>query len=142
MSSYGLAQKGRGGKKMEISKFLKYSFLIDGLVALVYGLWMLLIPKSHADLFTFPYEEFADRYIGALFLGFAIGNLLAYRASSWENVEFVVYMNLTFLIIGLIVGLYAIAVAIIPVVMFAQVALTAFLLLLFVYALYKAKMKK
>ena len=127
---------------MEISKFLKYSFLIDGLVALVYGLWMLLIPKSHADLFAFPYEEFADRYIGALFLGFAIGNLLAYGASSWENVEFVVYMNLTFLIIGLVVGLYAIAATIIPPIMIAQVALTAFLLLLFVYAFYEAKMKK
>lgn len=127
---------------MEISKFLKYSFLIDGLVALVYGLWMLVIPESHATLFSFPYEEFADRFIGALFLGFAIGNLLAYRASTWENVEFVVYMNLTFLIIGLIVELYATAMAIIPVTMFAQVLLTLFLLLLFVYAYYEAKMKK
>ena len=127
---------------MEISKFLKYSFLIDGLVALIYGLWMLLLPESHATLFNFPYEEFADRFIGALFIGFAIGNLLAFRASSWENVEFVVYMNLTFLIIGLVVELYAIAMAIIPVIMFAQVALTAFLLLLFIYAYYEAKMKK
>lgn len=127
---------------MEISKFLKYSLLIDGLVALVYGLWMLVLPESHATLFNFPYEEFADRFIGALFLGFAIGNLLAYRASSWENVELVVYMNLTFLIVGLIVELYAIAIGIIPVVMFAQVALTTFLLLLFVYAFYEAKMKK
>ena len=127
---------------MEISKFLKYSFLIDGLVALVYGLWMLLLPESHATLFSFPYEEFADRFVGALFLGFAIGNLLAYRASSWENVEFVVYMNLTFLIIGLVVELYSIAMAIIPPTMFAQVVLTLFLLFLFVYAYYEAKMKK
>ncbi|MGD9397189.1 MAG: hypothetical protein PVJ05_12225 [Candidatus Thorarchaeota archaeon] len=126
---------------MEISKFLKYAFLIDGLVALVYGLWMLVLPEHHATLFNFPYEEFADRFIGALFIGFAIGNLLAYRASSWENVEFVVYMNLTFLIIGLIVELYSIAMALLPVGAFAQVFLTAFLLVLFIYSFYEAKMK-
>jgi hypothetical protein len=127
---------------MEISKFLKYSFLIDGLVALIYGLVMLLIPEIHANAFGFPYEEFADRFIGALFLGFAIGNILAYRASSWENVEFVVYMNITFLILGLFVELYSIAVTILPMVAFAQVVLTVFLLILFIYAYYEAKMKQ
>ncbi|MFW9786518.1 MAG: hypothetical protein ACFFE2_14170 [Candidatus Thorarchaeota archaeon] len=126
---------------MEISKFLRYSFLIDGLVALIYGLWMLLIPDSHATLFNFPFEEFADRFIGALFIGFAIGNLLAFRSSMWENVEFVVYMNLTFLILGLIVELYAILTNIIPPTMYAQVVLTVFLLILFLYAYYEAKMK-
>jgi hypothetical protein len=45
---------------MEISKFLKMSFLIDGLVVTVYGLVMLLIPDVHATMFGFPYEEFAD----------------------------------------------------------------------------------
>jgi hypothetical protein len=127
---------------MEISKFLKISFLIDGLVAVVYGLIMLLIPDMHADFFVFPYEEFADRFIGALFIGFGVGNLLAYRASSWEKVEFVVIMNLTFLILGLIVELYSIAIAILPVGAYAQVGLTAFLLILFLYAYYEAKMKK
>ena len=127
---------------MEISKFLKYSFLIDGLVALVYGLVMLLIPDIHATVLSFPYEEFADRYIGALFIGFAIGNLLAYRASSWENVEFVVYMNITFLVLGLFVGLYCIAMAVLPVIAFTQMGLTVFLLVLFLYAYYEAKMKK
>jgi peptidoglycan/LPS O-acetylase OafA/YrhL len=97
---------------MEISKFLKMSFLIDGLVALVYGLVLLLIPDIHNSFFGFPYEEFAYRYIGTLFLGFAIGNLLAYRASSWENVEFVVWMNIVFLVLGVIVILYAIAIAV------------------------------
>jgi hypothetical protein len=127
---------------MEISKFLKYAFLIDGLVALVYGLVMLLIPDIHAAVFNFPLEEFADRYIGALFIGFAIGNILAYRASTWEVVEFVVYMNLTFLILGLFVGLYSIAVAILPITGLAQMGLEAFLLILFLYAYYEAKMKK
>jgi hypothetical protein len=126
---------------MEISKFLKISFLIDGLVAVVYGLVMLLIPDMHAAWFGFPFEEFADRFIGALFIGFGIGNLLAYRATLWENVEFVVYMNLTFLILGLIVELYSIAMTIIPMTMLAQVGLTAFLLILFIYAYYEAKMK-
>ena len=85
---------------MEISKFAKMALLIDGLIALVYGLIMLLLPEQHATFFAFPYEEFADRFIGSLFLGFAVGNLLAYRASSWENVEYVIYMNMIFLILG------------------------------------------
>ncbi len=127
---------------MEISKFLRMSFLIDGLVAIVYGLVMLLIPDIHASMFTFPYEEFADRYIGALFLGYGIGNLLAYRASSWENVELVVLMNLTFLVIGLFVILYSIAVAILSVAAYMQVGLTLFLLFLFLYSYYEVKFKK
>ncbi len=127
---------------MEISKFLRMSFLIDGLVAIVYGLVMLLIPDIHASMFTFPYEEFADRYIGALFLGYGIGNLLAYRASSWETVELVVLMNLTFLVIGLFVILYSIAVAILSVAAYMQVGLTLFLLFLFLYSYYEVKFKK
>ena len=99
---------------MEISKFLKYAFLIDGLIALVYGLIMLLIPEQHATFFAFPYEEFADRFIGSLFLAFGVGNLLAYRASSWDNVEYLVYMNMTFLILGIVVTLYSIVVALLP----------------------------
>ncbi len=127
---------------MEISKFLKMSFLIDGLIAVIYGLWMLLFPDIHASTQGFPYEEFADRYIGALFLGFAAGNLLAYRESAWERVEFVVIMNLTFLVIGFIVTIYSIAVALLPINAFLQVGLEVFLLLLFLYAWYEAKMKK
>ncbi len=137
-----LFNKGVVVRKMEISKFLKMSFLIDGLVAVVYGLVMLLIPDMHATAFVFPYEEFADRYIGALFLGFGVGNLLAYRASSWENVEFVVYMNIAFLVIGIGVILYTIAVAVMPVTAFIQVGLSSFLLILFLYGYYEAKMKK
>jgi len=127
---------------MEISKFLKISFLIDGLVAVIYGLVMLLIPQMHADFFVFPYEEFADRYIGALFLGFGVGNLFAYRASSWENVEFVVLMNITFLLIGTLIILYSIAVAVLPVMAYMQVGLSLFLLFLFLYSYYEAKFKK
>ncbi|MGY5881330.1 MAG: hypothetical protein RTV31_13845 [Candidatus Thorarchaeota archaeon] len=127
---------------MEISKFLKMSFMIDGLVAIVYGLVMLLIPEMHAAAFVFPYEEFADRYIGALFLAFGVGNLFAYRASSWENVEFVVIMNIVFLAIGTLVILYSIAIAVLPVVGFLQVGLSSFLLILFLYGYYEAKMKK
>lgn len=127
---------------MEISKFLQISFLIDGLVAIVYGLVMFLIPDIHANAFNFPYEEFADRFIGALFIGFGIGNILAYRATTWESVEFVVYMNITFLVLGLFVELYSITIAILPITGLAQVGLTVFLLLLFLYAFYMARMKK
>ena len=127
---------------MEISKFLRMSFLIDGLVAIVYGLVMLLIPDIHANMFGFPYEEFADRFTGSLFLGYGVGNLLAYRASSWENVELVVLMNLITLVIGLLVILYSIAVALIPVAGYMQVGLVLFLMFLFLYSYYEVKFKK
>ena len=126
---------------MEISKFLKYAFLIDGLIALLYGLWMLLLPEQHMTMFGFPLEEFADRFIGGMMLAFAVGNLLAFRASSWENVEFVIYMNMAFFIICEVVMLYAIAVALIPITGFVQIGLMSFLLILFLYAYYEAKMK-
>ncbi|MHA1908981.1 MAG: hypothetical protein ACW98Y_16895 [Candidatus Thorarchaeota archaeon] len=127
---------------MEISKFLKMSFLIDALIAIVYGLVMLVIPDIHANLMGFPYEEFADRMIGALFIGYGAGNLLAWlKASTWDQVELVVIMNLVFLMIGLGVMIYCIALAILPVMALLQTGLFILLLVLFLYPYYEAKMK-
>ena len=127
---------------MEISKFLKIAFLIDGLVAIVYGFVMLLIPDIHADLMGFPYEEFSNRFVGSLFLGFGIGNLLAwFKGTSWEQVELVVIMNLGFLFFGLAVVVYCIALAILPVTALLQTGLIIFLMILFLYGYYEAKMK-
>ncbi|MHA1963254.1 MAG: hypothetical protein ACXACG_00925 [Candidatus Thorarchaeota archaeon] len=126
---------------MEISKFLKYAFLIDGLVALVYGLILLLIPEQHMAFFVYPFEEFADRFVGGMMVAFGVGNLLAYRASSWENVELVIYMNMTFFILCSIEMAYSFAVGLIPIAGFLQIGLMSFLLILFLYAYYEAKMK-
>ncbi len=127
---------------MEISKFLKTALLIDGLIAIVYGFVMLLIPDIHADLMGFPYEEFSGRFIGSLFLGFGVGNFLAWlKATSWEQVEFVVLMNLGFFFTGLIVVVYCIAFAILPIAALLQIGLLIFLMILFLYGYYEAKMK-
>ena len=126
---------------MEISKFLKFALLIDGLIALGYGLILLLFPEQHQAFFGYPFEEFADRFIGSMMLAFGVGNLLAYRASSWENVEFVIYMNMTFFVLCDVVMLYSIAVGLIPIMGFVQIGLMSFLLILFLYAYYEAKMK-
>ena len=127
---------------MEISKFLKMSFLISGLAAIVYGLVLLLIPDIHANMLGFLYAESSDRMIGSLLLGYGVGNLLAYRASTWENVELVVLMNLTFLVIGVLVTLYSIAIALLPVAAYMQVGLALFLMFLFLYSYYEVKFKK
>ena len=127
---------------MEISKFLRISLLIDGLFAVGYGLVMLLIPDIHANIMGFPYEEFADRMIGSLFIGFGVGNLLAwYKATTWENVEFVVIMNLTFFFLSLAIMIYSIAFAIVPIMGVIQIGLVSFLMILFLYAYYEAKFK-
>lgn len=126
---------------MEISKFLKFALLIDGLIALGYGLILLLFPEQHQAFFGYPFEEFADRFIGGMMLAFGVGNLLAYRASSWENVEFVIYMNMTFFVLCDVVMLFSIAVGLIPIMGFVQIGLMSFLLILFLYAYYEAKMK-
>ncbi|TFG31237.1 hypothetical protein EU527_12960 [Candidatus Thorarchaeota archaeon] len=126
---------------MELTKFLKISFIIDGLVATIYGLILLLLPDMHATLTGFPLEEFADRFSGALMLGYGIGNIFAYRGQSWESVELVVIMNISFLIPGIIVGIYCMAIALIPIGAIFQVGLMAFLLILFLYSYYEIKMK-
>ena len=127
---------------MEISKFLKMAFLIDFIIAFAYGLWLLLFPEQHMTMFGFPYDEFADRFIGGMMIAFGVGNLFAYRASSWENVEFVIYMNMTFFLICNLEMLYAIAVGLIPITGLTQIGIMSFLLILFLYAYYEAKMKK
>ncbi|MCK5389835.1 MAG: hypothetical protein KAJ36_05060 [Candidatus Thorarchaeota archaeon] len=127
---------------MEISKFLKMAFLIDALVALVYGLVLIIIPEQHMAFFGYPFEAFADMFTGGLMVAFGVGNVFAYRASLWENVEIVVYMNIAFNLFGSIIMLYSMAVGLIPIMGFAQIGLMMFLFILFIYAYYEAKMKK
>lgn len=126
---------------MEISKFLKFTFLIHFLIALSMGLIFFLVPEMAMSALGFTPEPFANRTVGALFIAFAIGSLLGYRAESWERVEIVVLMDIIWLLFGLIAIVWSMVTITMPTTALAFVGLFVFLLLIFGYSFYEVKYK-
>jgi len=88
---------------MEISKILKYTFILHFIVSMVFGLWYFVSIESWADLTNWPFmDPTSGRVMGAMMIGFGITSLLGYRASTWEQVEIVVLGEIIWEILAII----------------------------------------
>ncbi|MFX0108666.1 MAG: hypothetical protein ACFE7R_10300 [Candidatus Hodarchaeota archaeon] len=88
---------------MQYPNILRYTFLIHIIIAFVFAVMFFLIPTVYIDLVVWPFADLAAaRRIGALFFGLGIAAILGYRAKTWEQVEIVVYLNITWTIFGII----------------------------------------
>jgi len=85
----------------EILKELKYTFLIQLVVFLIFGILFTFFVDLYVALFNWPgLDPTARRYIGIVFLSFAFVEFLAFRESDWEKVELFVILDLLFCILG------------------------------------------
>jgi len=99
----------------QVSPGLKTTFLIHAIVATLFGLAYLFIPKKFGSLVNWPVTEpEAYRILGAAIFGFAASSWLAYSASAWEQVKIVVQMEIVWTILGTLVLLYGIFFAGLP----------------------------
>lgn len=91
-----------------LSQWLKLTFLIHFIVALLFGLGFLLIPVAVGNIYGLNVQE-PDIYrlLGGAMLGFAVSSWLSYQATGWESVRIVVVMELVWTILGTLVMLYA-----------------------------------
>jgi hypothetical protein len=88
----------------EILKELKYTFLIQLVVFLIFGIFFTFFIDQYVALFSWPDKDpTAARYIGIIFFSFAFVEFLAFRESDWEKVELFVILDLLFCILGAIV---------------------------------------
>ncbi|MFW9896005.1 MAG: hypothetical protein ACFFD7_09410 [Candidatus Thorarchaeota archaeon] len=88
----------------EIMKELKYTFLAQLIVYLVFGIFFTFFVQQYVDLFSWPnYDPTAGRFIGVMFLSFAFVEFLAFRETDWEKVEMFVLLNMLISILGAIV---------------------------------------
>jgi hypothetical protein len=89
----------------EISKGLNTTFLIHAIVALIFGLPMLIVPGRFARLINWsPIDPVISRLLGAAVLALAVSSWRAYKAATWEKVEIKVEIEIVFTVLG-VVGL-------------------------------------
>lgn len=91
-------------EEKSISKVLKYTFLVSGLAAFIFGITFILFVEVYTNLLNWPYEEsFFTRVLGAALLSLAILQWLSYREKKWENVKNLVIMMIIWHLLGAIV---------------------------------------
>jgi len=89
-----------------ILKELKYTFLVQLVVFLIFGIIFTFFIEQYVEWFNWPnLDPTAGRYIGVIFLSFAFVEFLAYRETEWEQVEMFVVLDLLFCILGAMIQL-------------------------------------
>jgi len=84
-----------------MSKFLRYTFLIQAIIAILCGAGLLIAPGRFLGLFGWgPIEPLLFRLLGAALLAMAWTSIYAFRASSRAQVEVLVQMQLIFCGLG------------------------------------------
>ena len=89
-----------------ILKKLKYLFLVQLAVFLIFGVIFTFFIHQYVDWFSWPdLDPTAGRFIGVIFLSFAFAEFLAYRESEWDNVDLFVILDILFCISGAMIQL-------------------------------------
>ena len=115
-----------------ISKRLRITFLIHGIISAILGALLWLIPGRTlvmlgwvdisytlpgSDL-SVPGETFVDvfitRLLGAALLALALSSFLGWRAERWSQVAFLVQQETAFCLLGLVAFFYVLARALRP----------------------------
>ena len=124
-----------------ISNLARYVFLMHFIVTLIFGVWYFVSPESWTALTGWPTETAAGRMLGAAFIMMAVGGIMGYRATSWEQVELYVTMEIVWNLLGIIGMIWNYATMTLPVAGWLMTGLLVIFLLLFVYVYYTAKQK-
>ncbi|MFW9786525.1 MAG: hypothetical protein ACFFE2_14205 [Candidatus Thorarchaeota archaeon] len=117
----------------EIPSFAKYILLFGFIVSLIFGVWYFFSPESWSTITEWPVETASGRVVGAILIVLAIGSLLAYRASSWKEVELFVIVLVAWNLFGAIGMVWNMLVLPLPI---AGWFMTGLLVLFFVLNLY------
>ena len=81
---------------MEITKLAKYVFLIHFITCMIFGAWYFISPESWSALTGWPTETAAGRILGAALIALGLAAFFAFRASTWEEIEIIVLVELIF----------------------------------------------
>jgi hypothetical protein len=93
--------------EQQISKGLKYTFLVHGILGLIFGLGDLLFPNLLERLYGSPVlDPGLYRVLGAAILAFTASSWLAYMEKAWERVKIVVQMEMVWTILATVVILW------------------------------------
>jgi len=80
-----------------MSKLLKTTFLVHGIVAVVFGVILLVVPGRFLSVLGWrPIDPIMARFVGAAFLALAWGDIRGWSAHSWPEVNILVEVQLAF----------------------------------------------
>jgi Ca2+/Na+ antiporter len=122
-----------------VKTITKYIFLLTFIVQIIFGVWFFVSPESWVTMTGWPNEVNSGRVLGAVIMALALGALLAYRATSWEQVELFVIMQILYNILGLVAMLWNYATVALPVAGWLIVVLLAIYLVFYLFVCYKEK---
>ncbi|MHA2002598.1 MAG: hypothetical protein ACW960_00705 [Candidatus Thorarchaeota archaeon] len=117
----------------EIPSYAKYIFLLGFITSIIFGVWAFISPESYSAITGWPDEHAATRLVGSFLIMLAIAAILAFRATSWKDVELYVLMIILWTLLGSISLVWSTLVVPLPIIGWA---LTGLLMLFFVLYLY------
>jgi O-antigen/teichoic acid export membrane protein len=120
----------------EITKIVKYIFLLHFIVGLVLGAFWFILPEYWSVLSGWPVETASGRIVGMATLVMAVGSFMAYMKMKWDNVEIYVVMELVFNILGAIGMVWNIFTVALPIVAWVVVGLLGLFSILFLYVFF------
>ena len=84
-----------------MSKTLKYTFLVHAVVAVVFGLPMLIAPGRFLQAFGWkPIDPITSRILGAALLALAWSSYRGWRAREWAQVAIVVEIEAVYTVLA------------------------------------------
>jgi hypothetical protein len=82
---------------------LRYTFLVHAVVALLFGLPLLVAPGRFLDLFGWlPIDPIMSRMYGAALLGLGWGSYRGWRAAARSDVEILVQVEAVFTVLAVL----------------------------------------
>ncbi len=108
---------------------------------MIFGVWFFLGVEIYGDLVDWPWmDPVSGRVMGSMMLGYGVASLLAYRATSYEEVKILVIAEIVWCLFALISQLWMIVVyPTIPLAGWLNVALFGIFFVLFLYVFYTTK---
>jgi len=93
----------------DIEKEIKITFIVNFIIAIIYGLWFLISVESWVAATNWPYlDPVAGRTLGAILTSIAIILLKAYKeADEWEKIENIVIFMALYCILAAIMSIFS-----------------------------------
>jgi hypothetical protein len=125
----------------KISNVLKYTFLISGSAALVFGLIFMLMAELYLSLigWTSVYDPFFPRVLGAALLGFWLLQWLSLRETEWKSVKSIVIVMIYWHVMGCVASLMSQFAFNLPATNWMHTIIFLIFLIAYVYCYYKER---
>ncbi|MHA2352671.1 MAG: hypothetical protein ACXABX_06085 [Candidatus Thorarchaeota archaeon] len=117
----------------EIPSYAKYIFLLGFITSFVFGVWSFLSPESYSAITGWPDEPTASRLVGSFLIMLGIAAILAYRATSWKEIELYVLMIILWTILGSIALIWSTLVVPLTIIGWLLTGLLVVFLVLYLY---------